>query len=325
MSPYPTSNDRAWNNWQINRTYNDEDDYQGHTQLVSPDSSSEEEGIFDHEDRPWLDHAEDRLAELEARLPDVMRRNLTEARLVRNRLVRNQNPVRASSSTEEAGAYAVNTIRLAREVVGQHHRSRLVIRGDEREDSWEEGSEPVYAEQREEYLENTPCWEIPHELFVGGRDFRTPDSRGFRTPDSSSASSAPSFEYEDTPCEGPQTSLDQPLQFYIGDDNETEPVINPNVPALPTKKAPAVPATRGIRYWLADTGCPVDLVSEKTLPKTALSCIEEAAVEQNFDTANSELNADRTVRIQIEGLYDDCDPYVRRTQTPLQIRTPSSL
>jgi len=86
-----------------------------------------------------------------------------------------------------------------------------------------------------------------------------------------------------------------------------------NVPALPCtkgKRAPAAPATRGIRYWLADTGCPVDLVSEKTLPKATTACIEAAAVEQNFDTANDELKADRTVRMQIEGLYDDCEPYV---------------
>ena len=38
--------------------------------------------------------------------------------------------------------------------------------------------------------------------------------------------------------------------------------------------------------------------------------MEEAAVEQNSDTANGELKADRTVRMQIEGFYDDCDPCV---------------
>ncbi len=114
---------------------------------------------------------------------------------------------------------------------------RLVVTGDS----------TAYAEQREKYLENTPFWEVPHELFVGGRDFRPPDSSGFRTPDSSTASSASSFDYIDTPCEEPQPSLDQPLKFYIGDGNETEPAINPNVPALPTKNAQAVPATRGIR------------------------------------------------------------------------------
>ena len=94
---------------------------------------------------------------------------------------------------------------------------------------------------------------------------------------------------------------------------ETEPENITNVPALVCtkgKKAPAAPATRGIRYWLADTGCPADLVSEKTLPKDAAACIEVAAVEQNFDTANGELKADRTVRMQIEGLDDDCDLYV---------------
>ena len=88
-----------------------------------------------------MDQAEDRLAELEARLADMMRRNLTEARLVRARLVRNQNPVRASSSTEEAEVYAVDMLRLARELVGQHHRSRLVVSSD---------AEAVYAEEQRE-------------------------------------------------------------------------------------------------------------------------------------------------------------------------------
>ena len=46
------------------------------------------------------------------------------------------------------------------------------------------------------------------------------------------------------------------------------------------------------------------------MPKATTACIEAAAVEQNFDTANGELKADRTVRLQIEGLYDDCDLYV---------------
>ena len=94
--------------------------------------------------------------------------------------------------------------------------------GDVREDFRKEDFEEVYSELREVYLENILFWEIPYELFVGGRDLRIPDSRGFRTPDSSSASSASSFEYEDTPSEGPQTSLNQPLQLYIGDNEETE-------------------------------------------------------------------------------------------------------
>jgi len=40
---------------------------------------------------------------------------------------------------------------------------------------------------------------------------------------------------------------------------------------------------------LADTGCPVDLVSEKTLPKDSFAEITEAEEEQVFDTANGEL------------------------------------
>ena len=103
-----------------------------------------------------------------------------------------------------------------------HHRGRPVMRGDVREDITQEDIEAGYAELRWDYLESAPVWEIPHELFAGGRDLRTPPSSGHRTPDSSLVSSVSSFEYIDTPCEGPRTSLDQPLQLYIGDGNETE-------------------------------------------------------------------------------------------------------
>ena len=42
--------------------------------------------------------------------------------------------------------------------------------------------------------------------------------------------------------------------------------------AMPAKKSKAMPSTPGVRYWLADTGCPVDLAGRKSLPKLIAEC-----------------------------------------------------
>jgi hypothetical protein len=54
--------------------------------------------------------------------------------------------------------------------------------------------------------------------------------------DTEGASSVSSFEYSDKQCELPPSTAALPA---------------------PRKKASAMPATPGVRYWLADTGCPV--------------------------------------------------------------------
>jgi hypothetical protein len=106
--------------------------------------------------------------------------------------------------------------------------------------------------------------------------------------DTEGASSVSSFEYSDKQCELPLLT-----------------------PALPSrKKAPAMPVTPGTRYWLADTGCPVDLVGRPTLPAYEADRVEQAAISQNFDTANGSLPADQTTCMQVEGLPEAIDPYV---------------
>ena len=56
--------------------------------------------------------------------------------------------------------------------------------------------------------------------------------------------------------------------------------------AMPApKKAKCVPATPGVRYWLQDTGCPVDLAGKKSLPKAVLEQQFDSEEPQLFDTA----------------------------------------
>ncbi len=116
-----------------------------------------------------MDQAEDRLAELEARLADMLRRNLAETGAV-SRLERasygsresatsnsSRLSARTASSTAEAEILAVRSApRLAREVVAQYHRVRPVVREDVREDFTQRDIEAGYAELRWEYLENAP-------------------------------------------------------------------------------------------------------------------------------------------------------------------------
>ena len=82
------------------------------------------------------------------------------------------------------------------------------------------------------------------------------------------------------------------------------------VPAMPVPKAKCVPATPGVRYWLQDTGCPVDLAGKKSLPPKLVEHIHKSEDPQNFDTANGALPADEQVAMQIEGVPDNVHPYV---------------
>ena len=81
-------------------------------------------------------------------------------------------------------------------------------------------------------------------------------------------------------------------------------------PAMPGPKAKCVPATPGVRYWLQDTGCPVDLAGKKSLPPRVAGHIQKSEEPQNFDTANGPLPADEQVAMQVEGVPDDVHPYV---------------
>ena len=81
-------------------------------------------------------------------------------------------------------------------------------------------------------------------------------------------------------------------------------------PAMPGPRAKCVPATPGVRYWLQDTGCPVDLANRKSLPPKLVPHIKESEEPQNFDTANGPLPASQQVEMQVEGVPDNVRPYV---------------
>ena len=116
----------------------------------------------------------------------MMRKNFAEAEIARN--VRSRIQERASSSTAEAEYYQVseapvrdpwhinNDVGSARELMKQIYKGRFVIKGDVREDFQQKDFDEAYADLREEYLDTTLFWEVQHELFVGGRDLRTPAS-----------------------------------------------------------------------------------------------------------------------------------------------------
>ena len=71
-----------------------------------------------------------------------------------------------------------------------------------------------------------------------------------------------------------------------------------------------MPVTPGVRYWLVDTGCPVDLAGRQTLPASVKERISEAEEPQNFDTANGSLPANEEVTMQVEGIPETITPYV---------------
>ena len=81
-------------------------------------------------------------------------------------------------------------------------------------------------------------------------------------------------------------------------------------PAMPGPKTKCLPATPGVRYWLQDTGCPVDLAGKKSLPPKLMDNIQKSEEPQNFDTANGALPADEQVAMQVEGIPDNVHPYV---------------
>ena len=80
--------------------------------------------------------------------------------------------------------------------------------------------------------------------------------------------------------------------------NTQEPEYKPSV-AMPAQKAKCVPATPGIRYWLADTGCPVDLMGMKSMPERVSEHLYKSEDPQDFDTANGALPADTQVAMQV--------------------------
>ena len=71
-----------------------------------------------------------------------------------------------------------------------------------------------------------------------------------------------------------------------------------------------VASTPGVRYWLADTGCPVDLAGRKSLPKLIADHVRKSEEPRDFDTANGALPADEQAVMQVEGLPTGADPYV---------------
>ena len=77
-------------------------------------------------------------------------------------------------------------------------------------------------------------------------------------------------------------------------DREVEAPQSTHSVAMPApKKTKCLPATSGVRYWLQDTGCPVDLAGKKSLPKAVLDKQFDSEEPQLFDTAKGELPADK--------------------------------
>ena len=100
-------------------------------------------------------------------------------------------------------------------------------------------------------------------------------------------------------------------------DREVKPLLEPpplveatRSVAMPAQKAKCLPATPGVRYWLQDTGCPVDLAGRRSLPSKLVDHIEKSEEPQNCDTANGPLPADEQVAMQVEGVPSEVYPYM---------------
>ena len=75
------------------------------------------------------------------------------------------------------------------------------------------------------------------------------------------------------------------------------------------KRSMCSPAAPGIRYWLVDTGCPVDLIGIKSMPEKFKDHVYKSEDPQDFDTANGSLPADKQVNVQVEGIPRPAEPY----------------
>ena len=89
-----------------------------------------------------------------------------------------------------------------------------------------------------------------------------------------------------------------------------EPKFQPSVAMPAPKNSKCLPATPGVRYWLQDSSCPVDLAGRKSLPEHILAKEEKSLELQDFDTANGVLPADTQVVMQVEGIPLDAKHYV---------------
>jgi hypothetical protein len=58
------------------------------------------------------------------------------------------------------------------------------------------------------------------------------------------------------------------------------------------------------RWWLADTGCPYDLVSKDTLPPDALGMMGHSKKGMSIDTCNGQVSTNKTICMQVDELKE---------------------
>jgi hypothetical protein len=64
------------------------------------------------------------------------------------------------------------------------------------------------------------------------------------------------------------------------------------------------------RWWLADTGCPYDLVSKDTLPPDALGMMGHSKKGMVIDTCNGQVSTNKTICMQVDELKEQIKPYL---------------
>ena len=84
----------------------------------------------------------------------------------------------------------------------------------------------------------------------------------------------------------------------------------------------AVPAEleRGVRRWLVDTGCPIDLIAERDLEKHELEYVKHTSKPVMLSTANGSTKSEKIISMDVSLLKDNVEAYVlNATPTVLSV------